>query len=1386
MDSLIQYSDLFFFKIQQKLFFLLTVSDDNPEKNVFVSKEFYDEIIKKNYLEVKDKYITNYDNASDASKSNGSIQNYNVNNRNIYEINRLDNNGGKYEERKNINHDHDNNIFHDDNISRYDNSSNYPNGMNSFTGKKLNDYNNNNSNNNNTISEFNNNSRNISSSSSYQSSYTLKNELSRNSLYDDFYSNARKDNNDGFNNMENNIHKNSISFINGTSSSMRDEKPFIKRDDNYTLRNVDNFNDLRFKKEPLDYCSEPFNLDKNKLSSLLDNSYNRDNDDRYNKYTLPEPSSRSFKSGNNQDLHLPRIHESITGFNDNQYSKGMRYSDFNGSNDEFHRISCQYLDDSERLTNNRSNINDLLNDNAINQVVPNNNSRLDDCPRYSKETRNNDNIYQSRNRIDYDPINDQSYYPEERIRKRQNEFMNDDDSLRKRPMSDISLREDMRRNSFSDIGRSHNDIKNRPLEGINNTMRPMRINRNSIDPIDSINNLELNLEFNNNHYPNNMMNRTYSNNKDNRLSYHRNLEEGQSRENGHNDPRYYSGLYNIRVDSFDINKRSQDNMDDYNSKNQYKYPKKEYEYHSNSTMSRYYNSPIFNKPSIKPDIPEQKSLSTVTTYHKKLENINNSIVHPQQPSVNAIDMLEEESNGRNSFYPTIKYKFKNYKVSEIEKERLFDISFDYILNKNSNISDDLKSFQSVMRFMTPIIIDRFYDINDLVINKYLLNQYINFDILEYFFTNLNKYFSNSINSGNPIFQLVLVENEQYLNFLPNHLIRRSIQSVIKFSKCNIKLSKNDIYRYYLYHSQIQLIVKQCGMIRDLMINILNAAYIKHDVDQIKKIHNYPDIVNTFKLVKACINNDTSKINAIINETSTAIHYRTIQGYTPLHLAINNDNLEVTKVLLRCEKIDVNIYDKYGFSPIFYAILKRRYDVLKMLLSHPSVKINFKNVTGLCPLLFSIVLNNTEALKIILQHPETDINVTDKHSNTALINLLSNTRNLIEDYQRMIYHFFALERTRGYNDMGNLKMSKDGKDEDDYIIKKYILDKIEGIADVPLQQNELMNLIINHPRIDLSKKNDYYNNALFYAAKNFNIEMVNKILKKSNNFNINERLFNGKTVFHKTIKKKSDKVIKGVQMNNNHNGSLLPVLPSPSSSSNTPNSSINSMNTPQSSSNVNYSNGVGNNSGSNNDNKYIMDDYNNINYSYSNHNNGPNHSMPSSFYHNHYEQERNKNYYSPPIMNEYIGGESITIQTLYNMMTSDLHQDYINHHERADNCHFCKAYLSFLNNINDEYERLIQLSTEDIIRYEIIKLFLNNPSVNVNIQDDKGITPIMKAVICHRFDLLVLIFRMRLLKIDLSIKNYKNETSIQVSSCLGYNDCTQLQLVHKIYLQHIYQ
>jgi len=85
MDYLFQYNDIFFFKIQQKLFYFLTVADDNSDKNVFINKDFYDEIIKNHYLDIKTPYPNNndYDNKNGNSNYNsyGNVIKNGINNK---------------------------------------------------------------------------------------------------------------------------------------------------------------------------------------------------------------------------------------------------------------------------------------------------------------------------------------------------------------------------------------------------------------------------------------------------------------------------------------------------------------------------------------------------------------------------------------------------------------------------------------------------------------------------------------------------------------------------------------------------------------------------------------------------------------------------------------------------------------------------------------------------------------------------------------------------------------------------------------------------------------------------------------------------------------------------------------------------------------------------------------------------------------------------------------------------------------------------------------------------------------------------------------------------------------------------------------------------------
>ncbi|RAP28318.1 hypothetical protein DID78_05100 [Candidatus Marinamargulisbacteria bacterium SCGC AG-343-D04] len=104
------------------------------------------------------------------------------------------------------------------------------------------------------------------------------------------------------------------------------------------------------------------------------------------------------------------------------------------------------------------------------------------------------------------------------------------------------------------------------------------------------------------------------------------------------------------------------------------------------------------------------------------------------------------------------------------------------------------------------------------------------------------------------------------------------------------------------------------------------------------------------------------------------------GWTPLHYAINNGNLEITKQLLR-KKISLNSKDKKGRTPLHIATIKNFSDIIKLLLSE-GVKANIKDYNGFSPMHYALFNFDLQAVELIIKYGG-DINVKDHFDRTFL-------------------------------------------------------------------------------------------------------------------------------------------------------------------------------------------------------------------------------------------------------------------------------------------------------------------------------------------------------------------------------------------------------------------
>ncbi len=87
---------------------------------------------------------------------------------------------------------------------------------------------------------------------------------------------------------------------------------------------------------------------------------------------------------------------------------------------------------------------------------------------------------------------------------------------------------------------------------------------------------------------------------------------------------------------------------------------------------------------------------------------------------------------------------------------------------------------------------------------------------------------------------------------------------------------------------------------------------------------------------AVFQNDTEKIYELINSENIDVNAQNSFGFTPLHLAVQNQNFDVISALLKSHhKVNVNALDNSGCPPLKLAISSKNIKIVKILIKHGS-------------------------------------------------------------------------------------------------------------------------------------------------------------------------------------------------------------------------------------------------------------------------------------------------------------------------------------------------------------------------------------------------------------------------------------------------------------------
>lgn len=268
-----------------------------------------------------------------------------------------------------------------------------------------------------------------------------------------------------------------------------------------------------------------------------------------------------------------------------------------------------------------------------------------------------------------------------------------------------------------------------------------------------------------------------------------------------------------------------------------------------------------------------------------------------------------------------------------------------------------------------------------------------------------------------------------------------------------------------------------------------------------------------ELLIAVKNNDIIAVNALLKENVNP-NFVDEEGYSPLHRAVLNNNLDVVNVLLSYKDIDTEIKLPYeasvddwylgGATPLLVASYTGNADIVNALIEAGSDIRAKDDIDGATTIHIASANGNNEVINILLNKDNTLINEADSMKDTPLhwasiknqtdtISLLlangADTK-LANSDGNTVLHYAAM-----YGDVNTVNVLL----EADSSLAS--VENNEGITPIyyaiVVSDNDILSSIITNGQIDINKKDSLGYTPLHYAANYGNMEAVVLLVEEFN-------------------------------------------------------------------------------------------------------------------------------------------------------------------------------------------------------------------------------------------------------------------------------------------------
>lgn len=268
-----------------------------------------------------------------------------------------------------------------------------------------------------------------------------------------------------------------------------------------------------------------------------------------------------------------------------------------------------------------------------------------------------------------------------------------------------------------------------------------------------------------------------------------------------------------------------------------------------------------------------------------------------------------------------------------------------------------------------------------------------------------------------------------------------------------------------------------------------------------------------ELLIAVKNNDIIAVNALLKENVNP-NFADEEGYSPLHRAVLNDNLDVVNVLLSYKDIDTEMKLPYeasvddwylgGATPLLIASYTGNADIVNALIEAGSDIRAKDDIDGATTIHIASANGNNEVINILLNEDNTLINEPDSMKDTPLhwasiknqtdtVSLLlangADTK-LANSDGNTVLHYAAM-----YGDVNTVNVLL----EADSSLAS--VENNEGITPIYyaiiVSDNDILSSLINNGQIDVNKKDSLGYTPLHYAANYGNMEAVVLLVEEFN-------------------------------------------------------------------------------------------------------------------------------------------------------------------------------------------------------------------------------------------------------------------------------------------------